>query len=184
LGGRRSLGLRVRIDPAAVDPAVQAGWHLGINQSAKPCQASEGRLNVTARAAKSVVQVEMSECRVEIVEPHQPDDPSTKPNTLRISGWTVKDLGRLDEFVGLALAVLGGVGRIGGTGCRRLLGLILGAKIAALGNGGADTDQEGEAGDGKATQKRIPEPKQQPTHKVPDLLSVRACPEQGNCTAV
>ena len=139
---------------------------------------------MTARAAKPVVQVEMTECGVEIVEPHQPDHPSTKPNTFRISGWTVKDLGCLDEFVGLALAVLGGVGRISGTCCRRLLRLILGAKIAALGNGGSDTDQEREAGDSKATQKRIPEPKQQPTHKVPDLLSVRACLEQGNCTAV
>ena len=122
---------------------------------------------MAARAAKPVVQVEMSERGVEIIEPHQAYDASAKPDTFGVSGGTVQDLGGLDEFVGLALAILGGVGWIGGTGCRRLLGLILGAKIAALGNGGSDTDQEREAGDGKATQKRIPEPKQQPTHKVP-----------------
>jgi hypothetical protein len=139
---------------------------------------------VAARAAKPVVQVEMAERGVKIVEPHQAHDPSTKPNAFGISGRTVEDLGGLDEFVGLALAVLGGIGRTGGTACRRLLGLILGAKIAALGNCGSNTDQECEAGDGETTQNRIPEPKQQPTHKVPDLLSARACPNRGNCTAV
>jgi hypothetical protein len=151
LSGRRRLRLCIRIDPAAVHPAVQAGRHLGVDQSAKPRQASERRLDVAARAAEPVVQVEMAERGVEIVEPHQAHDPSTKPDTFRISGGPVEDLGRLDEFIGLALAVLGGIGRIGGTGCGRLLGLILGAKIATLGNGSSDTDQEREAGHGEAT---------------------------------
>jgi hypothetical protein len=126
----------------------------------------------------------MAERGVEIVEPHQAYYSPTKPDALGISGGTVEDLRGLDEFVGLALAVLGGIRWIGGTSCRRLLGLILGAKIATLGNCGSDTYQEREAGDGEATQNRIPEPKQQPTHKVPDLLSVRACPNKGKCTAV
>src|SRR5258708_7302261 len=68
----------------------------------------------------------------------------------------------------LSLAASAG---LAGTGPPRLLGLILGAKIAALGNRRSDTDQQGETGHREATQNRIPEPKQQPTHKVPDFVA-------------
>jgi hypothetical protein len=114
----------------------------------------------------------MAKRGVEVVEPHQAHNPPAEPDTFRISGGAIEDLRSLDEFVGLALTVLDRIGRIGGACCGRLL--ILGAKIATLGNRPPDADQQRKAGYGKATQHNIPEPKQQPTHKVPDLLPVRA----------
>ena len=73
-------------------------------------------------------------------------DPELNLGSSAGSGWRpLADRMRpasLDEFVGLALAFLGGIGR------RRLRGLILGPEITALGDGGADSDEKGQSGYG------------------------------------
>jgi hypothetical protein len=48
--------------------------------------------------------------------------------------------------------------------------LILGAKIAALSHGAADTKQECKPGNGEVTQNRTLNLKHPSTHKFPDLL--------------
>ena len=77
----------------------------------KAHQAAERRLDMAARAAKPVVEVEMAEGGVEIVAPHQNHDAAAEPDAFRISGRAIDGLRRLDEFVGLALAVFGRIGR-------------------------------------------------------------------------
>ena len=102
----------------------QGFGHLGIDLSAKAGQAAEGRLDMAAGAAEPVVEIEVPERGVEVVAPHQANHAAAEPDAFRVSTRAVDGLGRLDEFVGLALVVLGGVGGIGG---RRLAGLIPGS---------------------------------------------------------
>ena len=90
---------------------------------------------MAAGAAEAVVEIEMPERGVEIVEPHQAHHAAAEPDAFGIAGRAVDGLGGLDEFVGLALVVLGGVGRRCGGG---FAGLVLGLGIAALGGGAAD----------------------------------------------
>jgi hypothetical protein len=170
LCSRGSLRLGARIDPARVNAPTQAFRRLGID-GAEPHQASERRLDVATRAAKPVIKVEMAECGVEIVAPHQNHHAAAEPNAFRVSGRAVDGLRRLDEFVGLALTVFGRIGRRG-RACRgRLARLILGAKVAALGEGASETDQQRESGCGNATQNRILEFEHPLTHKVPDFVA-------------
>src|SRR4029078_7684988 len=75
----------------------------------------------------------------------------------------------LDEFVGFALVVLGGVG---GTGGRRLAGLVRGGG-AALGENTAGSDLEGKSCSGEMAQNRIFEIKPTSTHTIPDWFSAR-----------
>ena len=135
----------------------------------KRTQAPERRLNVAAGAAEPVVKIEMAEGGVEIVAPHQHHHAAAEPDAFRISGRAIDGLRRLDEFVGLALAVFGRIGR-GGRACRGGFGLILGTKVAALGDSAPDTDQQCETGCGETTQARILEPEHPLTHKIPELL--------------
>ena len=90
-----------------------------------------------------------------------------RPNQthLGVAGRAVNGLRGFGELVGLALIVLGDVGR--GRG-RRLAGLVLGLGIAALGGGGADTDQQCKPGGGEVTQNRISKLEHPSTHKFPD----------------
>jgi hypothetical protein len=173
-GGRRGGGgrlrLRRRIDPAGMDPSAQAIRHLGIDRAEEAHQAAESRLDVTARAAKAVVQIEVTKRGVEIVAPHQDHHPATKPDAFGISGRTIDGLRGFDEFVGLALSLLGGVGRGGGICCRRLGRLILAAKVAALGKSASYTNKEYQPGHGKVVQNRIFNLKYPSTHKFPDLF--------------
>ena len=110
---RGGLWLGVGIDPAGVNMAVQRLRHLGVDFAAKTGQAAEGCLDVTSGTAKTVIEIEMPKGGVEIVVPHQPHHASTEPHTFRVSGRTIDGLRRFDEFVGLALTVLGRVGRRG-----------------------------------------------------------------------
>ena len=74
---------------------------------------------MAARAAKAVVEIEVAKRGVEIVEPHQAHHAAAEPDAFGVSGRPVDGLRRLDEFIGLALIVLGrvgGLGRIGGPG--------------------------------------------------------------------
>ena len=96
----------------------------------------------------------MAKRGIEVVAPHQDHDPASEPDAFRVSGRAVDGLRCFNEFIGLALTVLGGVGR-GGRICRGLALLVLGAKVAALRQGtlrqggASDTDQECEPGNGE-----------------------------------
>ena len=116
-GRRGSLGLGARIDPAGVDAAVEGFGHLGVDLAAKAGQAAEGRLDMAAGAAEPVVEIEMAERGIEVVAPHQADHAAAEPDAFGVAARAVDGLGRLDEFVGLALVVLVGVGGIGGRRC-------------------------------------------------------------------
>ncbi len=110
---------------------------------------------------------------IEIVEPHQADHAAAEPDAFRVSGRPVDGLRRLDELIGLALVVLGGLGRLGRVCRPGLAGLVLGVGIAALGEGASDTDQQCKPGDGEVAQDRTLKLKHPSTHKFPDLLPAR-----------
>jgi len=119
---------------------------------------------MAAWAAEPVVEIEMAKGGVEVVVRHQDDDPAAKPDAFGVASGTVDGLAGLDEFVGFALNILGG---IGGISCRRLARLVL---SAALGKSASDTDQKCERGDGEVAQNRKLKLKQPSTHKFPELL--------------
>src|SRR5450759_785254 len=112
-GGCGRLRLRGRINPAGVNAATQRLRDLGVDLPAKPGQATKRRLDMTSGAAETVVEVEMPEGGIEVVKPHQTHHATAKPDAFRVSGRAVNDLRRLVEFVGLALIILGQVGRRG-----------------------------------------------------------------------
>src|SRR5471030_917129 len=62
---RSRLWLGRRIDPAGVNAAVERLGHLGIDLTAKAGQAAEGCLDMAARAAKTVVEIEVTKGGVE-----------------------------------------------------------------------------------------------------------------------
>ena len=142
-GGRRRAGLAAAAAWGWAPGLIQQTWMrlsrvsatLSIDLSAEAGQAAEGRLDMAAGAAEPVVEVEVPERGVEVVAPHQADDAAAEPDAFGVAARAVDGLGRLDEFVGLALVVLVDVGGIGG---RRLAGLILGIGGAALGKRAAD----------------------------------------------
>ena len=149
---------------------------LGIDR-AEAHQTTKRRLDVTARATKPVIKIEMAKGGVEIVAPHQDHDPAAKPNAFRVSGRTIDGLRCLNEFVGFALTFLGHIGRRGRIWRGRFSRLILGAKVAALGDRASDTDQECKPGDGEVAQNRIFKLKHPSTHKFPDLFPARRQPD-------
>ena len=128
---------------------------------------------MAAGAAEPVVEIEVPERGVEVVAPHQADHAAAEPDAFGVSARAVDGLGRLDEFVGLALVVLGGVGGIGG---RRLAWLILGVGAAALGKRASRSDQEGQAGSGEAPQNRNSWTQAPVDAYIPRLVSGRARP--------
>ena len=109
-GGRRRLRLGARVDPAGMDPVIEAARHLVVDLGTEPGQAAETRLDVAAGAAKAVVEIEVAEGGIEVVQPHQADHAPAEPDAFRVAGGTVDGLLGFDEFGGLALVVLDGVG--------------------------------------------------------------------------
>ena len=120
---------------------------------------------MAARAAEPIVEIEVAEGGVEVVAPHQAHDASAEPDAFRVSARAVDGLGRLDEFVGFALIILGEVGLIAG---RRLALLILGGGAPTLGKRASRSDQEGQAGSGKAPQNHNSWITHPSTHTFPD----------------
>ena len=152
---------------------IQQAWmrlsrrfrHLGVDLAAKAGQAAEGRLDMAAGAAEAVVEIEVAEGGIEVVPPHQAHHAAAEPDAFRVSGRAVDGLRRLDEFVGLALIVLGW----------RRPALAAGALPADPGGGGAAlgerasrSDQEGQAGSGEVAQNRNSWIKHPSTHTFPD----------------
>lgn len=160
-----------------MDAAVERVRDLGVDLTAKPGQATERRLDMPGGAAETVIQIEVTKSGVEIVEPHQADDPAAEPDAFGVSGGAIDDLGRFGELVGLVLVgFLGGIGRLGPI-CRRFAGLFLGVGVAALGDDGSGADQKGKPGDGEVTQNRTLKLKHPSTHRFPDLLPACAWPQ-------
>ena len=156
--------------------AVEGIGDLGVNLAAKSSEAAERRLDMAAGATESIVEVEVAERGIEIVEPHQAHDAAAEPDAFGIAGRAVEGLGGFDEFVGLALVVLGGI-RLrcipgGGFGL-----LILGMGVAALGKGASGRDRPyksgNKSGNGEMAQNRILKLKHPSTHKIPDVLPAR-----------
>lgn len=164
--GRGSGGLRLGggIDPAGVDAAVEGFGDFGVDGGAEPHHAAECRLDMAAGASEPLIEIEMAEGRIEVVAPHQADDPPTKPDAFRISGRAVDRLRGFDEFVRLALAVLGGIPRSG----LLLGGVILSPAVAALGDGGSDPDKQRQRRDGDALKNCNSKPGTNPTHEIPN----------------
>src|SRR3984893_3342930 len=104
-GSRRGRGRHVRIDPAGVDAGAQAFRRLGVDVSL-PHDTPEGCLDVSCRAAESIVEIEMAECRVEIVAPEQVDHPSAEPDAFGISCGTGKHTRGFGELVDLLFFLL------------------------------------------------------------------------------
>jgi hypothetical protein len=158
------------IDPAGLNATAERLGYFGIDLSAKAGQATEGCLDVTARASKAVVEIKVTKSGVEIVKPHQTHHASTEPDAFGVSGRPVNSVRSFHEFICLALIFLGGFGGLGRIRCLRLGVLILGVNVAALGNSASDTDQEDEPGDGEVAHERMLKLKHPSTHKFPDLL--------------
>ena len=156
-----------------MDPSAQAIRHLGIDGAEEAHQATKGRLDVTSRAAKPVIKIEMAKRGVEIVAPHQNHHPATEPDAFGVSGRAIDGLRRFNEFVGLALSFLGRIGRRVGICCRPFGRLILGPKVAALGKRASNTDQEYQPGHGEVTQNRILYLEYPSTHKFSDFAPAR-----------
>ena len=92
-----------------MDTAIEGFGYLGVDLPTKSGQAPERGLNVAAGAAKTVVQIEMTERSIEVVEPHQPHHAAAEPDAFGITGRPADGLGGLHELIGLALIVLGRV---------------------------------------------------------------------------
>jgi len=146
-----------------VHTAVKGLSDLGVDRGAEPHDTAESRLDVPAGAAEALIEVEVTERRVEVVAPHQPDHPPSKPDTFRVSGRTVNRLGRLDELVGLALAFLGCVGR-----GRLFGGRVLGPEVTALSDCSPDPDKQSKGRNGDSLKNRNSKPGTYPKHEIPD----------------
>jgi hypothetical protein len=164
--------LRAWIDPARLNAITKAPRHLVVDLRAEPGQATKRRLYVSAGTAESVVEVEVTKRGVEIIAPHQADHTAAEPDAFRVPGGAVDRLRSFHEFVGLALIVLRRVVWLSGI-CGRFAGLIRGARIAALGDGASDSDQQYKPGDGEVAQNRILKLKHTSTHKNPDYSCLR-----------
>ncbi len=74
----------VRINPARLDPAIQAVGGLRIDAALVQDQTAKRRLNMTSRTAKSVIKIEMAERGVDVVAPEQADHAPAKPDAFGV----------------------------------------------------------------------------------------------------
>ena len=152
--GRGPLQLETRIEPAVMHPTVEGVGRFWVKRSLAD-HAAEARLNMSGRAPKAIVKIEMAERGIEVIPPHQPHDAAAEPDAFGITRRAVDGLGGFCELVGAALilaCVLRGIGR---RVCGRLA-LLLGTRAAALGKRATDTEQDDdERGDGNMPQDRI-----------------------------
>jgi len=71
--------------------------------------ATEADLNVLARAAKPIVQFEVTERGIEIVFPHQADRTLTKPDAFAPASWARHGVDRFGHVVSATRSILGSV---------------------------------------------------------------------------
>ena len=92
-------------------PAVQAVGRLRIDTAGVQNQAAESRLDMAARAAEPVIEVEMAEGGVEIVAPQQADHPAAEPDAFGIAGRAgdhALGFGKFVDFLRLLAGFLAG----------------------------------------------------------------------------
>ena len=82
-----------------MDPSVQAFRGLRIDIATVQDQAAERYLNMCARAAEAIIQVEMAEGGIEIVAPEEGDHAAAEPNAFRIAGCAGEGVLGFGEFV-------------------------------------------------------------------------------------
>ena len=82
-----------------MDAPVQAIGGLGIDVVAMQDQAAEARLDVGARTAEAVVEIEMPEGGVEVVAPEQVHDTAAEPHAFGIAGRPGDGTLRLGELI-------------------------------------------------------------------------------------
>ena len=147
-----------------MDAGVHVAGHLGIDDAdqSKAGQATERGLDMPAGAPEPIVEVEVPEGGIEVVMRNQNHGAAAEPDAFGVAGRAVDGLGRLGEFVGLALGILGGL-RGGGW-----LGLVVGMVFPALGEGTAARKQQDSNGNSEMPQKPELGLKHPPTHKFPD----------------
>src|SRR5215472_3231608 len=108
--GRRALRLRIRVDPAAVHPAIEGVGRLGIDVSLAH-EAAKGRLDVTGWTAEPVVKIEMAKRGIKIIAPKQAYHSSPQPKAFRVGGRPSQELLGLGKLVDFHLGFLGVAGR-------------------------------------------------------------------------
>src|SRR5579862_9550468 len=79
-GWRRGRGGVWRIQPAGIDPPVEAVGRLRVDAVGMQDQAAERRLDMTRRTAEPVVEIEVAKCRLDIVAPQQADHAAAEPD--------------------------------------------------------------------------------------------------------
>src|SRR5215469_14913189 len=99
-----------------MDPSVKAVGGFGIDRVGMQNQASERHLDMAARTAEAVIEVEVAKGCVQIVAPQQADDTPAEPHAFRVAGWTVQDMLRFGKFIDFL----------------RFLGAVLGIVLATL----------------------------------------------------
>src|SRR2546425_3709860 len=82
---RRLRRIHGGIDPAGVHPCAKAFQRLWVDLPLAH-EATERRLDVTAGAAETVVEIEVAEGGVEIIAPHEVHHAATEPDAFRIRG--------------------------------------------------------------------------------------------------
>src|SRR6516165_4921155 len=98
--GRGPLQLETRIEPAVMHPTVEGVGRFWVKRSLAD-HAAEARLNMSGRAPKAIVKIEMAESGVEVVAPQQVDDAPAQPHAFRPGGRPSQYLLGLGKFVGL-----------------------------------------------------------------------------------
>ena len=111
----------VGVDPAGIDPTVEAVGGLRIDAAGVQNQAPERSLNVVAGAAETVIEVEVAKRGFEVVAPQQAHHSSAEPHAFWIAGRTADlllglgiliDLGRfLGGFLTVGRSLVGGFSR-------------------------------------------------------------------------
>ena len=108
-GGFRRGRLQTGINPTSMYPPVKGLLGLGIDVSL-PDQTAEGRLDMGAGAAETVVKVEVAKGSIEIVAPQQGYHAAAEPDALRVAGRAGQEAGSLGDLVDLFLSFLDCIG--------------------------------------------------------------------------
>jgi hypothetical protein len=66
---------------------------------------AKGRLDMPARAAEPIVEIEMPESGVKVVAPQKVHHTAAQPDALRIGGWSAESSGGFGEILDLAGAI-------------------------------------------------------------------------------
>src|SRR5262245_6667154 len=107
---RRSFHFQAWVEPAGAHAISDLLGGLLVDLTL-PHDAAEGGLDVTGRATKSIVEVEMAESGIEIVARKQGHHPPAEPKALRIGCRSAQKFFGFDIFVELFLAILAFRGR-------------------------------------------------------------------------